>query len=165
VTARARRSPGRNRGSRPVRAAKRDHHQATKPLTATSIKRDELRARFPRLVERIDDTIGELASDERLVGCAHLERARYVAACVVHPAAGPMCLHCAVDHAGRHTFDVEHTCDQCGSLSVNLRALVSHAVSAGLSIRDRRGRELRVFGKIQLFGLGVCDRCYEDQAA
>ena len=135
------------------------------PLTATPIKRDELQARFPRLVDRIDETIRDLTGDERLVGCAHLDRTLVVAACVIHPAAGPMCLRCAVEHARRHTFEIEHTCDQCGTLSVNLRALATHAVSAGTPVLDRRGRRLRVFGKIQLFGLGVCGRCYEERAA
>jgi hypothetical protein len=135
------------------------------PLTATSIKNTKLRARFPLVARRIDETITRIAADSRLVGCAHFSATPSLFACTIHPAAGPMCLRCAVDHVSRHTFEAEHTCDECGELAPTMRGLAASAESRGLEVSTRSGRRLRVVGPVRLFGLGVCDRCYRERMA
>lgn len=131
-------------------------------LTGTRIPAATVARRYPRLWLAEREAARRLRTDEPLTICrnSHAKRAAILYACAAHPGAHLLCRRCVFDHIRRHSHELEHRCDECGSVVTDINGYHGRAYLAGTTVRDRRGNRGLVFADVAIIGLGLCYTCF-----
>lgn len=111
----------------------------------------------------VDATTAALRDARPLIACKHVisgERVLFV--CNEHPAAGVLCHRCSLRHVGRHSDDLEHTCDRCRNVVPSIHAAAGLAVAAGIRARDTSGRSRELVGEVVIGCIGFCAECTDN---
>ncbi|HXH58914.1 hypothetical protein [Iamia sp.] len=111
---------------------------------------------LPRADQALADAITQLHRPP-VLRCAHATHgAAFV--CAQHPAAGIMCWGCSLAHTDRHTYEVEHRCDECGTDTELLHPIAGTATVTVLTT-DTHGDGALFVGTVIAIALGVCPPC------
>lgn len=123
---------------------------------------DELRARWPQLVDRVSARLLAGGPVEPIPpACRHLlTGAQPAVACLYHVAGGLRCVDCHDRHVEEHDQDEERRCDECAQESRWLHKLTVPSV-APPHVRGLDGRRRQLAAEMVIaFGAAMCPRCW-----
>jgi hypothetical protein len=137
----------------------------TQSAFGDALTKADLKRQFPNSWQVFVDAYAQLERDTHRTMCQHvleipnLGMCAVLGMCAAHPAAGLLCYPCALAHVGRHSWELDHKCDECGAVVDTLSAFSMWASVPGLPIQTLDGRSGIIIGEILVDGIGLCTSC------
>ena len=118
----------------------------------------DVRTLYPTAIVRYDGAVDALAVLP-VQSCGHVHQTGIGFVCAEHPAGGIRCFDCAEAHVGKHDFETEHRCDECGGITTVIHPVLMMTTAVGVPTHDLAGRDGLLYGPVNISGIGLCSSC------